>query len=204
MYIPLCDQVPNPNHSILMSLSLAFGLCHHYIGNGIAIVIRFAKRILSTHSLTTDFSLPFVSYINGPAAHVFNTAEGWTVCFHSSLFLKPVWCPQVLRWLLNGPIFPWQADSWLWMTTRLADQFGHGFSCTVWHVEVKLAPMEVISLFLVKTQPLLASSWLPAHPPPSHPIGVLVVLAMPVKNYLKWREIQLAIHCTVDTVNYFE
>ena len=23
-------------------------------------------------------------------------------------------------------------------------------------------------------------------PPPSHPIGVLVVLAMPVNNYLKW------------------
>ena len=24
------------------------------------------------------------------------------------------------------------------------------------------------------------------------------------KNYLKWREIQLAIQCTVDTMNYFE
>ena len=43
------------------------------------------------------------------------------------------------------------------------------------------------------------------HPPPSsHPIGVLVVLAMPVKNYLKWLEIQLVTQCTVDTVNYFE
>ena len=31
-------------------------------------------------------------------------------------------------------------------------------------------------------------------PPPSHPIGVLLVLVTPVKNYLKWREIQLAIH----------
>ena len=64
--------------------------------------------------------------------------------------------------------------------------------------------MEVISLFLVKTQPLLATLWLPARPPPSHPIGVPVVLATPVKTYLKWQEIQLAIHCTVDTVNYFE
>ena len=34
---------------------------------------------------------------------------------------------------------------------------------------------------------------------PAHPIGVLVVLAMPVINYLKWQEIQLAIQCTVDT-----
>ena len=28
----------------------------------------------------------------------------------------------------------------------------------------------------------------------SHPAGVLLILATPVKNYLKWREIQLAIH----------
>ena len=37
-------------------------------------------------------------------------------------------------------------------------------------------------------------------------IGVLVVLATPVKIYLKWREIQLAIaiQYTVDTINYFE
>ena len=41
-------------------------------------------------------------------------------------------------------------------------------------------------------------------PPPSHPVGVLVVLATPVKSYLKWREIQLAIQCTGDTMNYFE
>ena len=42
-----------------------------------------------------------------------------------------------------------------------------------------------------------ATSWLPTHPSPSHPVGVLLVLATPVKNYLKWREIQLAIHPVV-------
>ena len=31
-------------------------------------------------------------------------------------------------------------------------------------------------------------------PPPSHPIGLLLVFITPVNNYLKWREIQLAIH----------
>ena len=31
-------------------------------------------------------------------------------------------------------------------------------------------------------------------PPPSHPVGVLLVLTTPVKNYLKRWEIQLAIH----------
>ena len=42
-----------------------------------------------------------------------------------------------------------------------------------------------------------ATSWLPALPPLSHPAGMLVVLTTPVKNYLKWRAIQLAIHSTV-------
>ena len=36
-------------------------------------------------------------------------------------------------------------------------------------------------------------------PPPSHPAGVLVVLAMPVKNYQKRQAIQLAIHSTIGT-----
>ena len=33
-------------------------------------------------------------------------------------------------------------------------------------------------------------------------IGVLVVLAILVKNYLKWWAIQLSIQCTADTVNF--
>ena len=37
------------------------------------------------------------------------------------------------------------------------------------------------------------------HPPPlSYSIGVLVVLAMPVKIYLKWQAIQLTIHSVID------
>ena len=39
-----------------------------------------------------------------------------------------------------------------------------------------------------------ATLWLPTHHPASHPVGVLLVLATPVKNYLKWWETQLAIH----------
>ena len=35
--------------------------------------------------------------------------------------------------------------------------------------------------------------------PPANPIEVLVVLAMPVLNYLKWWAIQLAIDSTVGT-----
>ena len=57
-----------------------------------------------------------------------------------------------------------------------------------------MAPMDANWLVLVKTEPLSATLWLPAHPPLSHPVGVLLVLAPPVKNYLKWWEIKLAIH----------
>ena len=47
-----------------------------------------------------------------------------------------------------------------------------------------MAPIDAIWLVLVKAELLPATSWLP-----SHPVGVLLVLATPVKNYLKWREI---------------
>ena len=60
-----------------------------------------------------------------------------------------------------------------------------------------MTSVDAIWLFLVKTYLLPATSWLPALPPPSHPVGVLVVLTTPVNNYLKWRAIQLAIHSTV-------
>ena len=50
----------------------------------------------------------------------------------------------------------------------------------------------------------LAHHFMAPCPPPSHTVGVQVVLATPVKSYLKWQANQLAIQCTVDTVNYLE
>ena len=119
-----------------------------YIASHIYMWPDLPKRVLYMHSLKTHFSSPSISYFNEPTAHVFNTAEGWTVFL--SGFFKPV-TSMSAWWPLNGPISSWQADSRLWITTWLADEFGHGFSCFVWHVEVKMAPMVVISLFLVKT-----------------------------------------------------
>ena len=45
-----------------------------------------------------------------------------------------------------------------------------------------MAPMDAIWLVLVKTEALPATSYLPTHP---HPVGVLLVLAMPVKKLSK-------------------
>ena len=48
-----------------------------------------------------------------------------------------------------------------------------------------MVPMDAIWLALALIDAiwlaLPATSWLPARPPPSHPIGVLLVLATPVK-----------------------
>ena len=154
------------------------------------------KGFLYMHSFKTHLLLPFDSYINGPTAHVFNAAEGWTVYFHSGLFLKHTCLMSMnARVAFEWPIFPWQADIQLWFTTQVVDEFGNGFSCIVWHVEVKIAIMDASWLVLLKTYPLPAASWLPICPLPSHPVGVLAVLATPVKNYLKWWAIQLAIQC---------
>ena len=48
-----------------------------------------------------------------------------------------------------------------------------------------MAPIDTIWLILVKTWPFPATSWLPARPPPSHPAGVLLILATPVKKLSK-------------------
>ena len=66
--------------------------------------------------------------------------------------------------------------------TWLADEFGHGFSCFV-RYGGEMAPMDAIWLALVKTYVAVACHFVATcPPPPSHPVGVPVVLAMPVKQ----------------------
>ena len=47
---------------------------------------NFPKGAIYMHSFKIHFSLPSISYINVPTAHMFNSAEGWTACFHSGFF----------------------------------------------------------------------------------------------------------------------
>ena len=54
-----------------------------------------------------------------------------------------------------------------------------------------MTPMDAVWLVLVKTYSLCPPL---SGFPLSHPVGVLLILATPVKSYLKWWEIQLAIH----------
>ena len=136
----------------------------------------FPEGVLYAHSFKTHFSLPSVSYINGPTVHMFNTAEGWTVSFHSGLFLKPVWHPRVGKqtadcelphnWLMSLSMdLAVLCDMWRWKS----------FGCFYWRSS--LCPS--------------ICGYLPASP--SYPIGVKVVLATPVKKLSKWRYIELNI-----------
>ena len=87
----------------------------------------------------------------------------------SSLGKQTANCESPHNWLMSLPIdlaalsdmwrrklhqwkwFSFFSDNQLRITTWLADKFSHGFSCFVWYVEVLMAPMEVIWLFVVNT-----------------------------------------------------
>ena len=54
--------------------------------------------------------------------------------------------------------------------------------------------LAVISKYITFNHHIMATHL----PPPSHPVGVLVVLAMSVKtSYLRWQAIQVAIHSAI-------
>ena len=54
-----------------------------------------------------------------------------------------------------------------------------------------MTPMDATWLILVKMQPFPTTSWLPAYPPPSNSATGIGYAS---KSYLKWWEIQPAIH----------
>ena len=63
-----------------------------------------------------------------------------------------------------------------------------------------MTPVDAIWLFFSEDV-AVALHFVATRPPttlqPSHPAGMLVVLTTPVKNYLKWRAIQLAIQLAI-------
>ena len=102
---------------------------------------------------------------------------------YCDLFLRLIRCPWVLGWSSNGSISPWQANSSLQFITQ----------CN-WLMSLTMDLATLWDMWRWKWY-----KWMPltVFSPPSHPVGVLVVLTMPVKNYLKWWAIYLAIHSIV-------
>ena len=92
------------------------------------------KATFHAHNIKTHFSPLNDSCTRWLTIQAGIDAESYHGCFCCGLFLRPVRHPWVLGSPSNGYVSPWQADSWLKFTTRLAGEFGHGFSCFVWYV----------------------------------------------------------------------
>ena len=134
------------------------------------------------HSFKTHLLLPFDSYINETTAHVLNTAKGWTICFHSGIFLKPIWCPQVFKWPSNIPLTNRQPTEthhrtgwWVWPWIKLlcvkcgSENGTNGCHLVVFGEDVAF-PHHFVAPHLPMTLP---------------PIALLVILATPVKKLSK-------------------
>ena len=68
-----------------------------------------------------------------------------------------------------------------------------------------MAQMVVISLFLFSEDVALACHFMATRSPTNlPPCRSASGIGYASKNYLKWQETQLAIQCTVDTMNYLE
>ena len=95
----------------------------------------------------------FYRCMHSTARHTF-TIKRWL--YKLMNYSSRYWCWKFPSWVsMSAWMFfkwlypPWQADSWLWFTTQLADEFGNGFSYFVLHVEVKMAPVDAFWLFTV-------------------------------------------------------
>ena len=143
------------------------------------------KATFHAHNIKTHFSPLNDSCTRWLTIQAGIDAQSYTGCFCCGLFLGPVRRPRVFGWPSNGYISLDKQTAGCNSPHDWPGVFGHGFSCFVWYVEVKITPMDAIWLVLVKTDPLPATSWLSTHPPSSHPVGVLLLLATPVKKLSK-------------------
>ena len=166
------------NHTITWCLA-------SYCTKGIYLWLDLRQSVFHAHNSKIHFSPSHDS-----CTYYIANISGWYQCWKlprllcCGLFLSPVRYPRVLGWSLNGSISSGLTASLLWITTRLAGKVEHGCSCFVCYVELKIAPADVIWLFLLlHTHRALTHYFVALHHPLSGtPIGVLVVLAQPVNG----------------------
>ena len=119
------------------------------------------KGIVYAHSFKSHFSPPFDTYNNTLTVRAYIIAKGSMVYFNWGFICRPVWCPRVLGWSLNGFNLPGQADSRQGITTRLAGETWHWCSYILWYAETKTAwidPFGHIIFLNQKVPPLRGSS----------------------------------------------
>ena len=153
-----------------------------------------------THSFKTCFLSPAVSYINAPTVHVLKVEQSaftQTFFFYlygvhkclgglqmvlSSLGKQTANCQSPHDWLMSLDMdLAALCDMWRWK----------------WH-QWKSFPyfseyVDFACHFVATRQPFTLPSY-----------RSVSGIGYASKNYLKWRENQLALQCTVDKMNYFE
>jgi len=131
------------------------------------------KAGFHTNNGKADFSSPLDFYINELTIHVCIIAIFSLVCFSCSLFLRPVWRAQVLRWSSNGSAMNRQTPTQLEIATRLARKLGHQIGYYLWYLEFKWASGETFWQFNFNTWKNLLLLWLPTTPD-LHPCMIVV------------------------------
>ena len=150
------------------------------------------KPATYAHHIKEQFSPSMDSSINKLTNCQYTTAKCWQVCFCWGLFLRPVRCPRVLWCTLNATGWLVQATPLLEITTRLVDDIGHGFSYVLWQFERNGDSLWAILPWKMQSSAVTCHFVAPYHP---------YINACGVeKNYLKWQETQLAMHCREDSL----
>ena len=154
------------------------------------------KSATYAHHVNEQFSPSMDSSINQLTNCQYTTAKCWQVCFCWGLFLRPVRRPWVFGCPMNATGRLVQATTLLEITIRLIDDIDHWFSYVLWQFECNGASLWTISPTKMQSSAVTRHFVAPHHPPPStlHPPPYINACGVD-KNYLKWREIQLAMNC---------
>jgi len=135
---PLCASLSPSDITIPVEKNLCIFYMHTNIYG-----TRFDKsRLPHTHNGKADFSQPLDFYINELKIHVCIIANGSLVCFSCGLFLRPVWCAQVLGGLQMAVVSldkysPGWKSPYHWPES-LAIKIGY----YLWYLELKWASGE--------------------------------------------------------------
>ena len=153
------------------------------------------KPATYAHHVNEQFSPSIDSSINKLTNCQYTTAKCWQVCFCWGLFLRAVRRPRaVLGCPLNATGRLAQATILLEITIRLVDDIDHWFSYVLWQFECNGASL-CMGHFTFKNAELRCNPPLRGSPPPPTLHPYISACGVDKKNYLKWWEIQLAMHC---------
>ena len=146
------------------------------------------KPATYAHHVNEQFSPSMDSSMNKLTNCQYTIAKCWQVCSCWGLFLRPVRRPRVLGCPLNATGRLLQATTLLKITIRLFDDIDYWFNYVLWQFECNGASLWTISPWKMHSSAVTRHFVATPHP-------YITACGVDKKNYLKWQEIQLAVHC---------